>query len=545
MTGKYVLSSQSVIILSVMFMTVFDNNNFWSSLFSVVNVSDPGMWLFLSACFLFIFATCFTFFSIFAVGRAFRPVIALVLIIAAFTSYYMDAYGTVFDDVMVMNIVETNMHEAMELFDLKLWLHVLLFGFIPVFVLYRTRVADKPFMQAIQFRLISVIAVVSIASASIYLSYKDFAFVFRENREISFFVNPVYPMRAVYRFAEKKIHADNGELFATFSDAVKTSHAAGSADNHKHNVLIMVVGETARSQNFHIDGYPRNTTPELEKHDIINFKNVSSCGTATAVSLPCMFSDLTHANFDDNAARHRQNLLDAIEVAGMQALWVENNPDCKGVCDRIEKHDVADIYSNEFCSEGGCYDEALLNGLNNYIDNIKEDTVIVLHTQGSHGPAYYRRYPQAFKVFVPECRTSTVQDCSDEEVVNAYDNTILYTDYFLSKVIDYLQGSSASINTAMLYVSDHGESLGEDGAYLHGLPYFMAPDFQKHVPLLLWLSEGFRQEKQLDEICLNEKTADPFSHDNVLHSVLGVMDVATVQYKKELDIFSSCRHNVI
>jgi lipid A ethanolaminephosphotransferase len=229
----------------------------------------------------------------------------------------------------------------------------------------------------------------------------------------------------------------------------------------------------------------------------------------------------------------------------MQALWVENNPDCKGVCDRIEKHDVADIYSNEFCSEGGCYDEALLNGLNNYIDNIKEDTVIVLHTQGSHGPAYYRRYPQAFKVFVPECRTSTVQDCSDEEVVNAYDNTILYTDYFLSKVIDYLQGSSASINTAMLYVSDHGESLGEDGAYLHGLPYFMAPDFQKHVPLLLWLSEGFRQEKQLDEICLNEKTADPFSHDNVLHSVLGVMDVATVQYKKELDIFSSCRHNVI
>jgi lipid A ethanolaminephosphotransferase len=549
LTRKYVLSSHTVIALSVLFMIVFDNDVFWTSLFSVIDLSSPGMWLFLFACFIFIFAVCFTFFAVFGIGRLLPPLLAIVLILAAFTSYYMDAYGTVFDDVMVLNIVETNVHEAMELFDLKLWLHVLLYGFLPVFVLYRITIRHKPLLQALSLRLISVMAVVSIASATVYVSYKDMAFVFRENREISFFVNPVYPMRAIYRFAEKKVHDSNRQFLAVFEDAVKISHAgsadAGNAGNKHKNVLVIVVGETARAQNFHIDGYKRNTTPHLEQHKVISFKNVSSCGTATAVSLPCMFSDLTHDNFDDNAAKSRQNLLDAVNIAGLQTLWVENNPDCKGVCDRIEQYDIAHIYSDEFCSDGGCYDEALFHGLDDYINNIKTDTVIVLHTQGSHGPAYYRRYPQEFKVFVPECRTSTVQDCSDEEVINAYDNTILYTDYILSKVIDYLETKTAAINPAMLYISDHGESLGEDGAYLHGLPYFLAPEFQKRVPLIVWLSDSFKQNKKLDESCLNEKANDALSHDNVIHSVLGVMDVSASLYKADLDIFSSCRPETV
>jgi lipid A ethanolaminephosphotransferase len=184
---------------------------------------------------------------------------------------------------------------------------------------------------------------------------------------------------------------------------------------------------------------------------------------------------------------------------------------------------------------------AKFHGLDNYVNNIKRDTVIVLHTQGSHGPAYYRRYPEAFKIFEPECRTSTVQDCSDTEVMNAYDNTIMYTDYFLSKVIDYLATKSAAINPAMLYISDHGESLGEDGAYLHGLPYFIAPEYQKRVPLILWLSDGFKTSKELNESCLSGKTDTPLSHDNILHSVMGVMDVSAGLYRADLDIFSSCR----
>jgi len=303
----------------------------------------------------------------------------------------------------------------------------------------------------------------------------------------------------------------------------------------------MVVGETARAEDFHIDGYQRNTTPRLEKLDVVNFKNVSSCGTATAISLPCMFSDLTHNNFDNNDARNRQNLLDALDVAGLQVLWRENNPDCKGVCDRIETQQVSDIYVDDLCNDGLCYDEVLFNGLDQYVKNIHGDAVIVLHTEGSHGPAYYRRYPEAFKKFEPECRSAAVEDCSDEELLNAYDNTILYTDYFLSKVIEYLKSSPATASSAMLYVSDHGESLGENGVYLHGLPYFMAPEYQKHVPMITWFSRGFSANKNLDMGCLRNKSGAEFSHDNIIHSVLGIMDVTSGLYDTDLDMFASCR----
>jgi lipid A ethanolaminephosphotransferase len=521
-------------------MIIFDNYAFWSSLLSVIDLSDPNMWLFLFACFAFIFSVCFTFFSIFGISRLLKPLLSLVLILAACTSYYMDTYGTVFDDMMVVNIIETNAHESLELLDLKILLHVLVFGIIPVFILYRIDIIQKPLLKATRMRLMAVFAVVSIASSVIYVSYKDFAFVFRENREISFFVNPVYPLRAIYRFAEKRIHNSNRKFQTVFNDAHE-SNIHNNLNNGKPNLLVLVVGETARAQNFHLNGYPRNTTPTLEKHSVINFRDVSSCGTATAVSLPCMFSDLVQNGFDDNAARDRQNLLDAMSVAGLDVLWLENNPDCKGICDRITTKQMDSIYSDTLCKDGQCFDEALLKGLDDFVSNIKKDAVVVLHTQGSHGPAYYRRYPEEFKRYTPECRHTSVQDCTDEEVRNSYDNTILYTDYILSKVIDHLDEKSDSLNTAMLYVSDHGESLGEEGVYLHGLPYFMAPEYQKKVPMVLWMSDSFSAVKSISQSCLASRSSGHISHDNYLHSVLGLMDVTASLYKPELDIFTPCR----
>jgi lipid A ethanolaminephosphotransferase len=539
-SNKYQLNAITVIVFSVIYMVVFDNYAFWSSLVPVVDLSDPGMWLFLLACFGFIFAVCFTFLSVFGVGRLLKPLIAFLFILAACTSYYMDAYGTVFDDVMVLNIIETNVHEAFELFDLQILLHVLVFGIVPVFFLYRINIIQTSLLKAARIRLISVAIILSLSSSVIYASYKDFTFVFRENREISFFVNPVYPIRAIYRFTAKSIKDRNREFLTVFSDAHKSSHT-GHLNNGKHNLLVLVVGETARAQDFHLNGDARNTTPNLDKKNIINFNNVSSCGTATAISLPCMFSDLVRKNFDNNAARDRQNLLDAINTAGLQVLWIENNPDCKGVCDRVETHQMASFYTDELCSDGQCFDEALLSDLDHVVGNLEKDAVIVLHTQGSHGPAYFRRYPEKFKQFMPECRQTAVQDCTDEEIVNAYDNTILYTDYFLSKVIDHLAANTDSVNPAMLYVSDHGESLGEDGVYLHGLPYFMAPEYQTKVPMILWMPESFSKVNAIDESCLMSKSADDLSHDYYLHSVLGLMGVSTHLYRPELDIFSSCR----
>jgi lipid A ethanolaminephosphotransferase len=529
------LSSTTVIALVVLFIAIFDNYAFWSSLLAVVDLSDPGIYLFLFACFAFIFSVTYIFITVLFPRKALKPVLIFFLILAALTSYYMDNYNTVFDDVMVLSVLQTNANEAFELFDPGVLLHVLIFGIIPALFLTRVRIIQYTISREMYRRVLSTVAVLLIASSSIYVSYKNFALVFREHREISFYVNPVYPLRSVYRVAEKSYHHSHRQFVSIFTDA----HATTPLD--EKNVLIMVVGETARAQNFHLNGYARETTPELEKLDIVNFKNVSSCGTATAVSVPCMFSDLTHENFDDNKARDQQNLLDALNTAGVQVLWRENNPDCKGVCDRIETQQVADFYEADLCKQGTCYDDVLFNGLDQYINNVRGDAVIVLHTEGSHGPAYYRRYPEAFDKFKPECRTASVESCTNEELSNAYDNTILYTDHFLSKVIRHLKASTKIKSTAMLYVSDHGESLGENGVYLHGLPYMMAPEYQTHVPMILWASKTFASRKKLDMGCLTRKSDKTLSQDNIIHSVLGIMDVSSHLYDAKLDMFASCR----
>ena len=534
------LDAVTVIALSTVFLIVFDNYAFWSSLIAVIDLSDPSMWLFLVACFLLIFSVCFIFLSSFAVSRFFKPVISFLFILAACTSYFMDAYGTVFDDVMVMNIVETNFHESMELFDIALVLHVLAFGILPVLFLYRIDVSKKPMLLAVRNRVISIVVVVAITSLSVLISYKDLSFVFRENRETSFFINPVYPMRAIYRYSIAKYRDSHRQFIPVFEDAHMLPEDDRS-DNLKPNLLVLVVGETARAQSYQLNSYARETNPYLVNYDVFNFSDVSSCGTATAVSLPCMFSDFSKQSFDVNRVRDRQNLMDALHIAGLDVLWLENNPDCKGICSRVPTATLDDIATEELCRGGQCYDELLVTALAERLVAIKKDTVIVLHIQGSHGPAYYRRYPEKFKRFLPECDQAAVQDCTDEEVVNAYDNTILYTDYVLSKVIDLLQKNADVVDAAMLYVSDHGESLGEGGIYLHGLPYFIAPEYQTKVPMILWMSDNFIDDKSIDRSCLIAQTKTELSHDNYLHSVLGLMDVAASKYQADLDIFSSCR----
>jgi len=524
-------------------MIVFDNYTFWSSLLSVINLSNVTSWVFLLACFGIIFSVCFIFIAIFGISKALKPLISFLFIVAACASYYMDAYGTVFDNEMIQNITETTLHESLELLNINIIIHVMLFGLIPILFLYRINIKESPLPKAMQIRAISVVLVAAVSYGLVHVSYKDFTFVFRENREISFFINPVYPLRSVYRYTAKKINnSKNHQLLTVLDDAHLVPHPGST--NNKYNVLVLIVGETARAQSFSLNGYIRKTNPKLSEKNIVNYKNVSSCGTATGVSLPCMFSNVTHENFDNDKARGQQNLLDGLNVAGLDVLWVENNPDCKGICDRIPTIQEDAFTTPEYCSDRQCYDEALLAPLENTLSNIKNDTVIVLHTQGSHGPAYYRRYPNSFRHFLPECRQTAVQDCSDKEVINAYDNTILYTDNFISSVIDSLQKKNANLNTAMLYVSDHGESLGEKGVYLHGLPYFIAPEYQTKVPMVLWMSKSFSKVKSINNSCLLDDSSQPISHDYYFHSVLGLMDVSAKLYNAELDIFSSCRTDI-
>jgi lipid A ethanolaminephosphotransferase len=210
-------------------------------------------------------------------------------------------------------------------------------------------------------------------------------------------------------------------------------------------------------------------------------------------------------------------------------LWRDNQSGCKGVCDGLPYQQ----------SEG--FDEVLLDGMDRVLQDREDNLLVVMHQLGSHGPAYFKRYPPAFRRFEPECATDDLRRCDAQAIVNAYDNTLVYTDHVLGRLIDVLAAAQKTHDTAMLYVSDHGESLGESGLYLHGVPYAIAPDVQKHVPFVLWLSPAFRDDVGVDEGCMRRRAQQAVSHDNLFHTLLGVFSVRTTAYDAGLDIFSGCR----
>jgi lipid A ethanolaminephosphotransferase len=221
-------------------------------------------------------------------------------------------------------------------------------------------------------------------------------------------------------------------------------------------------------------------------------------------------------------------------------IWRDNDHGCKGVCERVETRTVSPANAAA-CRGETCYDEALADIAADLPGPGGRDTVIVLHVSGSHGPTYWRRYPAAMRRFTPDCPRADIQNCSHQALVNTYDNTIAYTDYVLSRTIASLL-ARPDLATALVYVSDHGESLGEGGIYLHGWPYMVAPKEQTTVPFLAWLSPSFQRQTALDAACLAERAgAGRHSHDNLFHSALGLMDVQTAAYRRDMDVFAPCR----
>ena len=275
---------------------------------------------------------------------------------------------------------------------------------------------------------------------------------------------------------------------------------------------------------------------------VTSFQDVTSCGTATALSVPCMFSSLKRENYDKQIAANQDNLLDILQRAGVDIFWKENDGGHKGVASRVKKEVIDRGSSHPLCNGKTCYDMVLLDNFSNNVASLKDNRLIALHLIGSHGPTYYQRYPADFKVFMPDCPRSDIENCEVDEIVNTYDNTIFYTDYVISQTIEKLKTLEPEFNTALFYISDHGESLGENGVFLHGIPYLFAPDTQKKVPLMTWFSECFSREKGINTNCLTEKAkTGSYSQDNVFHSILGIMDVETSVYDQSLDIFSNCR----
>jgi lipid A ethanolaminephosphotransferase len=353
----------------------------------------------------------------------------------------------------------------------------------------------------------------------------DYASFFRNHKEIRQMANPLNFIYAGLSYA-----TTNDRIIEVKPIENDAAISASGKAIEKPTLFILVVGETARADHFGINGYERNTTPLIAQQNIINFPQVISCGTETAVSVPCMFSNLGRSGYSDSKAKSQEGLLDVISHAGISVLWRDNNSSCKGACNRVNYEEMQHLQVPELCTGRECFDEILLHQLDEQVASAAGSKVIVLHQKGSHGPDYFKRYPQSNEFYAPVCKSNQLQNCTKAEVVNAYDNTIRYTDYFLNKTIEWLKSKGDYYNTSLIYLSDHGESLGENNLYLHGMPYSIAPKEQKQVPFFMWLSAGYSAANHIDSDCMRDLSVNPYSHDNLFHTVLGMLNLQTHVY---------------
>lgn len=470
-----------------------------------------------------------------------KPAITVLLLAAGFGAYFMLSYGVVIDSTMITNVLQTDPRETRDLVNGKLISYVLLLAVLPAAVAWRWPVARQPWGRQLTHNALMVLGGVSLMVAVLLASFQPLSSTMRNHKQLRYLINPLNSVYALGQLAAKPLQGGTGPLKRIGEDAsLGPSYAAQT----KPPLLLLVLGETARAGNFTVNGYERDTTPGLAKEQVVSLRNAWSCGTSTAASVPCMFSGLTRTEFD-RGSHNAEGLLDVLQRAGLAVLWVDNQAGCKGVCERVPHVSTQGQADPALCPGGECLDEIMLRGLDQRIAELPAErrakgVVLVMHQMGSHGPAYYKRSPPAFKRFMPECASNALQDCSREQVVNAYDNTIAYTDHVLTQAIAWLKARAADADTAMLYVSDHGESLGENNLYLHGLPYAIAPDVQKRVPWITWFSAGFAERHGFTTACLQGQRDQLVSHDHYFHSVLGLMDVQTSVLRPELDLYRAC-----
>ncbi|ENM5746535.1 phosphoethanolamine--lipid A transferase [Vibrio mimicus] len=533
--------NQLVFLLAVYFALPI-NLPVYAKLEQIFTQASQIHWGFaLSIPLFFLFALNFIF-QIFSWPYLFKPFFAVLLVVSALMSFAGYQYGTIIDQDMLVNVLETNSSEAGSYLTIYSVLWLLFLGVLPALWLLLTPIRQEK--GALRFlakkglsMLISLLAVALIAG----LYYQNYSSVGRNNSSLKKMIIPTHFLYSSFGLVKQRYFTEPLVYKMIGTDAKQVPNTAANDEAQKPTLVFFILGETARVQNYQYYGYPRETNAYTAPYQPIFFKNVASCGTATAISVPCMFSNMTRNNFDRNQADNQDNVLDILQRAGISLLWKEDDGGDKGVAKNIPSIELARDKREGLCDGDTCYDIAMLENLDQEIAQQKGNRMIFMHFIGSHGPTYFQRYPKEMATYQPDCPEADIENCSVEQIVNTYDNTIRYTDYVIAQLIGKLESLQDRYNTALVYISDHGESLGENGLFLHGMPYNLAPDYQTQVPLLVWMSKGFSQSKGIDSNCLRSKTESSYSHDNLFHSLLGMMDISTEAYQPNLDLFAQCR----
>ncbi|WP_296254182.1 MULTISPECIES: phosphoethanolamine transferase [unclassified Pseudomonas] len=529
---------ERVTVLASIFLLVGFNPTLWQHVFTITDFNGAG--LLLCGAFAVLILCVFNIvLTLFAFKYVLKPVLTVLFLISAGVAYFMNQYGVMIDAGMLRNFTETNATEVQDLLSLKLFAYLLLLGIVPSLLVCKLPVNYRSSSREALSKVVVIVVCASVMGGVALMNYQGLSSLLRNHHELRLMVVPSNYIGASASYLSERVKSARQPFVSIGQDATLSSDWR----QHKRKSLtVLVVGESARAENFGILGYNRDTTPQLKKeHGVLTFTDVHSCGTETAVSVPCMFSNMGRKDYDASTARNKEGLLDVLKHAGLDVIWRDNQSGCKGTCDRVTLQDVSNLTDPVLCANHECRDEILLQGLQRFIDKLDKDTVLVLHQMGSHGPEYFKRYPKAFEKFTPVCASNALNNCSRESIVNGYDNTLLYTDHVLASLIDILRSNQNKVDTAMLYVSDHGESLGEYNLFLHGTPYMLAPDQQKHVPMIAWFSDTYQRSFAVDTHCLQKERSAPLSQDNVFHSMLGLLQVRTGVYNPALDLFAGCR----
>ncbi|HJW12107.1 MAG TPA: phosphoethanolamine--lipid A transferase [Albitalea sp.] len=532
-------------VLAALWMAAFANWPLWRAMAQLPEMASWRGMLFIVGFGVIVAALTLAATALLAWRWTVKPVIALLLVSAALAAHFMGTYGVVIDPTMMVNVLQTNPSETRDLLSLRLFGSVALLAGLPLWWLWHATLQPARFWPQLARNLAATGVALLVIAALVLALFADLSATMRNHKSLRYMINPLTAFFSLGVLATEAGATPAGPPLAIGRDAAALPRRAGE----KPPLVLLVIGETARADHFSLNGYARATNPELAQRGVVSLRDVSSCGTSTAASLPCMFSHLGRKGFESRAQEH-ENLLDLLQHAGLAVLWLDNQAGCKGICARVEHAMASDAPPGGasdlagLCSDGECFDEALLRGLDARIAALPEarrakGVVLVLHQMGSHGPAYYKRSPPDRKPFKPECTTNVLQQCGRDALVNAYDNTIAYTDHVLAQTIDWLARQRTAYAPSLLYMSDHGESLGENNLFLHGLPFALAPREQTHVPAVLWLPPDGEPGRSL--ACLRERRDVAISHDNLFHTVLGLAAVTAAEYKPALDILSPCK----
>lgn len=514
----------------------------WQHLFAITSTDAKGIALRV-AFGAMIFAAFNIVLTFLAFRRVLKPVLILLFLISASVAYFMSQYGVLIDAGMLRNFAETNVTEVRDLLSLKLLAYIVFLGVVPSWILWKVPVDYRRWHRELFSKVIVSFASVAVIGGVALANYQGLSSLFRNHHELRLMLVPSNYIGASAGYLREQVASAQQPFVKIGEDAQRD---VASQNHPRKSLTVLVVGESARAENFGILGYDRDTTPTLDKEaGLIAFTDVHSCGTETAVSVPCMFSNMGRKNYDASKAKNEEGLLDVLKRAGIDVIWRDNQSGCKDTCNRVTVQNVSNLKDPTLCANSECRDEILLQGLQGFIDHLDKDTVLVLHQMGSHGPEYFKRYPKEYEHFTPVCESNALNNCSRESIVNGYDNTLVYTDHVLSSLIDVLRSNQDKVDTAMLYLSDHGESLGEYNLFLHGTPYMLAPEQQKHVAMLAWFSDSYQKSYSVDTHCLQMTRDKPLSQDNLFHSMLGLLEVHSSVYQQDLDMFAGCRGAVI